>query len=348
MIQKRRSLFFPVLLVGLGVFLLLNNLGVVTGSVNEILRTYWPLILILGGLDALYRRDGWVWALVLLGLGTILLLGNLNYMPTRALPLLVKIWPILLVAIGLDIAFGGRSSAWYALLRVFIGIILVGMILWMAISSTTTAGLQQQNYQQDLDGAESSRVEFSVITGRLRVHPGTDATQLLSGSAALPNGVVFEPAYAEPKNGKSALSYKASQNGIVLDATSINYEFELNPAIPIRLDTELVVGEMDLDLAGTAVNELKTEMALGRQQVHLPCDRLATVTLEAAVADLEVYIPQGCDVTINLENGLTYTSLPEGYQRSGNVVNNANAVERTGPLEVTIELAVGAVSIHEE
>lgn len=348
MTRKRRSLFLPLLLVGLGAFLLLNNLGLISGSVPEILSTYWPLILILGGLDALYRGDSWIWALVLLGLGTILLLGNLNYLPTSALPLLAKIWPILLVAIGLDIAFGGRNSGWYAVLRVGLGLLLVGMILWLAVASSSVGGLQPHTSQQGLDGAKSSRVELSALTGRLSVKPGTDANQLLIVSAVLPGGALLEPEYKQPINGESALRYKARNNGVVLDAPSITYDFELNPTIPIRLNTELVVGSMELDLADTAVHKLNTEMAVGRQEVHLPCENATTATLKNAVGVIAVYIPKGCSVNINLEDGLAYTSLPAGYQRSGDIVTNGNAVKGTATLEMLIEVPVGAVSILEE
>lgn len=348
MIQKRRSLFFPVLLVGLGVFLLLNNIGLIPGSFNEYLRVYWPLILILGGLDALYRRDGWVWPLVLLGLGTILLLGNLNYLPASALPLLAKIWPILLVAIGLDVAFSGRNSGWYALLRVSLGVLLVGMILWLAISTSTAGGLQQQDYQQNLEGAESSRVSLSIIAGRLNLQPGTNLDTLLAVSAELPRDTVIKPVYSRPQNGESTLRYEIRDTGMLMNASSSLYDFRLNPAIPISLDTELVVGELNLDLTGTVVNALKTGQALGQQEVHLPCERRATANLEVAVGDLSIYIPRDCDVRINLENGVAHTSFPAGYQRVGDQVTNTAALAGSGPLELTVEVAVGSVGIFEE
>jgi len=65
--------------------LLASNLGLIQGSGWDLLLQWWPALLILGGLDGLYKRDGIVGPVVLLGLGTVLLLGNLSILPLTAL-----------------------------------------------------------------------------------------------------------------------------------------------------------------------------------------------------------------------------------------------------------------------
>ncbi len=53
---RYRSLFWPVILVGVGVIWLLSNLGYVTpANLSEIWRL-WPLLLIAAGLDMLLGR----------------------------------------------------------------------------------------------------------------------------------------------------------------------------------------------------------------------------------------------------------------------------------------------------
>ena len=55
MYHRRRPLFFPVLLIVLGALLLLQNLDLAP-ELHEIIEDWWPLILILLGLDMLIRR----------------------------------------------------------------------------------------------------------------------------------------------------------------------------------------------------------------------------------------------------------------------------------------------------
>lgn len=62
---RYRSLFWPILLVGVGIVWLLSNLGLVQPvSLGSILK-FWPVVLIVFGLDMLFsRRYPWVGAVV--------------------------------------------------------------------------------------------------------------------------------------------------------------------------------------------------------------------------------------------------------------------------------------------
>ena len=186
--KKPRSLFFPLLLIVVGLLIFLINMGKVEGSTWDNLLTYWPVILILGGLDGLYKRDGWVGPLVLLGFGTILLLGNLGYLGEDGFTLLLRFWPVLLVAIGLDIAFGSRKSVWSSLLRVGLGLTLVAGILWLAVASPLGVGMKSVDFEQSLDGAKESSLAFEIAAGKLNLSGGAETSQLLSGSAGVHAG----------------------------------------------------------------------------------------------------------------------------------------------------------------
>lgn len=58
--KRRPSLVGPLLLIGLGVVLLLNNLGVLSWSIWEVILRLWPVWFIAAGLDLLLgRRSVW-------------------------------------------------------------------------------------------------------------------------------------------------------------------------------------------------------------------------------------------------------------------------------------------------
>ena len=64
--HKPRSLIGPLILITLGVLILLANLGYLPLSIWQIAAQYWPLILILVGLDIIFGRRSWVGALAIL------------------------------------------------------------------------------------------------------------------------------------------------------------------------------------------------------------------------------------------------------------------------------------------
>lgn len=65
--RPRRPIAWPVILITLGVLFLLSNLGYLTLSVWSTLWRFWPMILILVGIDLLFsRRHPWIGATIAL------------------------------------------------------------------------------------------------------------------------------------------------------------------------------------------------------------------------------------------------------------------------------------------
>lgn len=347
--RKPRSLFFPLLLVAAGVFIFLINIGTVPGTIWQNLVQYWPVILIIAGLDGLYRRDGWVGPLVLLGLGTVLLLGNLHYLEYSGFSMLLKLWPVLLVAIGLDVLVGHRGSVWGSLIRVLLGLALVGGIVWLAaVSPFFSMGMKSVPFEQTLDGATESDIRFAVATGEVNISGGADDSLLVSGTAGLPKEMSLSPDYAEPKNGKSSLILEGDGVVIVpLNSPTSPWDFDLNSEIPIELTTELGVGEMRIDLSGTNVTSIDTEMGVGLTTITFPEGVDVDATISGAVGELVVRVPKGCEVTITMDKAVVGVDIPDGYLRDDDTVRSPNAKAGANQITLNIELAVGSIVIEE-
>lgn len=345
-LKRPRSLFFPLLLIVVGVLIFLVNVGKVQGTAWDNLLTYWPIILIIGGLDGLYKRDGWVGPLVLLGFGTILLLGNLGYIAQNGFTLFLRLWPVLLVAIGLDIAFGHRASIWNTFLRVGLGLALVAAILWLAVASPFGNGLKSIPYEQALNGATSSSVSMTVAAGRIDLSGGADNNFLLVGSAGVPRESDLNADYSKPVAGKSQLSLEG--NGvsyIPLNAGNYPWSFKLNSGIPVDLTVKLAAGMMDLNLKQTRVSDLTAEMAVGSATITLPTGTNVTGKIDCAVGQLIIRIPKGSNVTIHTDTALVPVSIPNSYRRSGDLIQYQ--IGSGAKIDIEIGLAVGNLVIEE-
>ena len=65
--RYQRSYFGPILLITIGVLFLGSNLGLIPGSEWGAIWKLWPLLLIIAGLDDLFRRKGVAWPVLLIG-----------------------------------------------------------------------------------------------------------------------------------------------------------------------------------------------------------------------------------------------------------------------------------------
>jgi hypothetical protein len=343
--QKPRSLFFPLLLVAIGIFLLLSNLGSLQNTAWENMITYWPLLLIIGGLDGLYRRDGWVGPLVVIGLGTILLLGNLHYLQWGSLDLLLRFWPVLLVAWGLDIAFGHNGSLWSTLVRVALGLALVAGIVWLSIASPFSDALKKVNFNQSLDGATQSKVTFSVAAGQLTFSGGADNNTLVSGSIGLPKEETIAPEYVSPKDGSSQYSIEGAGVVVFPLGSSIPWNLKLNSIIPIDFTSRLGVGNMVVDLSDVKVSDFQTSMGVGRTVVTVPTTGNVTGKAQVAVGELVVRVPKGKDVILHTSTGVTSIQLPKGYTNSAGVIRSGMSGDES--INLNIGVAVGSLVVQE-
>ena len=96
--EKPPSIFFPLLLIALGVYFLLINLGVMEGNFWSTVWQLWPVLLIAGGIEGIIRRDNLVTSAFFAAIGTVFLLCNFDYLDYSILQLIIYLWPLLLVA----------------------------------------------------------------------------------------------------------------------------------------------------------------------------------------------------------------------------------------------------------
>jgi len=81
---NRPSLFWPLLLIGLGVLLLLQTLALLPASLWAALAQLWPLLFIVFGLDLLIGRRSARGAATVLIVGVVLVAGSLTWAAVRA------------------------------------------------------------------------------------------------------------------------------------------------------------------------------------------------------------------------------------------------------------------------
>lgn len=343
--RKPHSLFFPLLLVTAGIFFLLANLGYIDNTVWGIIATYWPIIFIIGGLDSLYRRGGWVGSLVGIGLGTVLLLGNLHYLQWGSLDLLLRLWPILLVAWGLDLAFGGETTAWKSVARIALGILLVAGIIWLSLSSPFGTGIKTQTFIQTLDGATQSKLEFSVAAGEMTLSGGAGAKSLVSGTVSLPPEMTLTPQYQAPVDGESSLNLEGVGVVLVPVGTTAPWNLKVTSIIPLDVICRMAVGNMAADFSDVKATRIDSEMAIGRTVLTVPAAGSTKGEARVAMGELVVRVPKGTHVILHTSLGAVTRQMPDGYTFNNGIIESAARGDNVVELDVAV--GVGSLVIQE-
>jgi len=117
MFKSRGNWWLGLMIVGLGIIFLLGNFDLIEVSASQIIRTYWPVILLLIGANVLTsNRDkgGYVSALIFIGLGLLFLGRNMGLYFFDIRYFWRIFWPVVLILLGISFLRGpqarGRSN----------------------------------------------------------------------------------------------------------------------------------------------------------------------------------------------------------------------------------------------
>jgi len=120
------SILLGLLILALGIVWLLRNLGVVEADIGGLIATYWPALLIIWGLDAIFsavsppsnggsRSQGvfsasGIFGLVLVILGVVIIGRNLGLYHVDLSIIWRVLWPIVIILIGWSLIRGSSAA----------------------------------------------------------------------------------------------------------------------------------------------------------------------------------------------------------------------------------------------
>ncbi len=344
--RQRHSIFFPLLLIVIGIIFLLENLGILQGSAWDLILRLWPLLLVVMGVDGLIRRDGFIVPVLFIGIGALLLLDNLGYLAISVLDFILSLWPVLLIAIGFDLVFG-RRSVWLSLVGAVIVLAVLAGALWLYQGRIGAAQPEGEQISQDLSGAEAARIVLSPGVAALHVEALETGDELVTG--------VVTPGFNQrldqnvSMEGDRAVVRLGTQGGPVSftgNATRLRWELALNPDVPLDLEVDLGVGETDLDLSGLELESLSLDFGVGDASVILPSTGEYRATIDGGIGQIEVILPQGLEARIRVDNGIAAVSLPAGLSQDDEIYTTGSYAGAENRVDLDVSQAIGNVRIR--
>ena len=345
--HHRRSLFWPLILITIGVVFLLNSLGIIQGDGWTLFTRLWPLLFLIGGLDHIYQNRGWVWGIFSLGLGTVFLLANFGYLPWNGLSVLLRLWPLLLVALGLDLVFRERSAL-TTVIGVLLALLIVGGITWYAVTYTGMAAGQTETIRQELNGAEQANLRIGNPIGRLEVRGGAEQNLLIEGRAS----TVREQNLDQSYNVSGGVgSYSLSSSGIVFlpwagGFTQPLWSLEVNDSIPLTLSTNTGAGDLSMDLRGLDLERLDVTVAVGQVEITLPANDSFSGAVSNPIGNTTIYVPRGALVEFRISTAISARDVAADFRVEGDRIYSPGANADNARVQLSLEQPIGRLGLR--
>ena len=334
--HQRRSYFGPILLITIGLIFLAKNIGLIPGEGWETIWRLWPVLLIVAGVDDLFRREGVAWPILMIGAGIFLLVYYFGPQTDISWTQILQLWPILLIAVGIDVLFKGQSG-WVSLLGIILAVLLLGGAIWLAGEGVQVSANYRQISQTLAAEAGRAEYELSQDVGELLIGDGGGTDELISGTVT-PDDVVQDLELQGTQ-----LTYTLDDQGPSFFPHTARWDLELNRSLPAVLRINTGVGELKVQIPDLELDALLVNQGVGRILVSLPESSAEEILIKQGVGEIRITLPSQARIAVDAKNGLSRVSFPEGFELDEGYYLSPGADRATADLLITVEQGVGLV-----
>ncbi len=296
------------------------------------------------------RGGSLVGPIILIGLGVVFLLNNLGILAWDVWDIIVRFWPILLIAIGLDILIGRRSILG-SLLALAVALVIVGIGLWLLTSQVAPGpALTYETIDQPLESATLADVTIGFGTGALRLGVSPEGSSLIAGKVALSQGERLVRDFH--KSGDTAV-FTLRSEGFALFPTigRLNadklWDLRLSPDVPLRLNISTGVGESTLDMERLKLTELDVHAGVGRVTLTLPARGQMQATINGGIGDVVVRIPAGVAARVHTTAGLGNSQVTGNYQRQNGAYVSPGYDTAENRVDLQVKGGIGKITVQQ-
>jgi hypothetical protein len=297
------------------------------------------------------RRSGLVGPAILVALGVVLLMNNLGYLGWGVWETLVRLWPVLLIAIGLDLMIGRRSILGSALVALLVLAALGMAIWWTGFWLPAAVAVTSETISQPLGAAQRADIDIAMGAGRLSVGALAESDNLIEGTIAKGSGEQALRDFA--MSGDSATFKLRSQVAWVFPfrerrGERIEWNLLLNRDIPLRLHIDTSAGQATLELAQLQVANLDVNTGVGQTTLTLPQQGQVQARINGGIGETVVIIPAGMAARIEATTGLGQLHVVGNYQRDGKLSISPGYASAANRVDLIVNGGIGSVTIRQE
>jgi hypothetical protein len=302
------------------------------------------------------RRHGGsiVGPVILIGAGIVFLLNNMDVLPWSIWNQVWRLWPIVLIAIGLDLVIGRRNTA----LSLIIVLLLVGggvAFLLYNGGFQPMGELATTSLNVPLSGAKSADITLDVGTGNLTLDSSANSESLATGTLEYYQGRNTPQQSVSTVGGQEMLSLSQNDsNGFDLGflfggGRSPQWNVHLDPKVPMTFKANLGTGNSAIDLSSSQANVVNIDSGTGNATVDFPANAgQVTSTISGGVGNLNLTIPAGLETRIDVNTGIGNIDVDNRFTKQGdNTYITKGYNDAKNKLTLKLDVGIGNVEVSQ-
>jgi hypothetical protein len=286
--------------------------------------------------------------LLLIVAGAVFLLNNLGYLDWGIWGHLWRLWPLILVAIGVDILFGRKSQLVSVLIVVALLAVGIGFLALSGEFSATGAPMRKTL-------AVPMRTDVSQVN--LSVQLGNDSTLSMGAlGREAKNMVAGTLEYRDARNEPDVLIVSEGETTKVNinqkrpaggpGENNVGWEINLRREIPFFLILTAENGDTNLDLREVVVRSLTLTAGNNDANITFPAAGQTLATITTGNSDLELTIPRAVEARIAISAGNSDISVDPRFSEQGDVYVSSGFESAPDKLDLKIQTGNSNIDIE--
>lgn len=249
------------------------------------------------------------WPIILITIGLVWFLGNINVIPNFNPLSLLNLWPLLLIALGLDLIIGRRSPLFGLLIGLAtvagaVAILMAAPNLGWNLGMVDTNQYLTERFTAPVGNATAATIEIHTSSQPVKIRALNDSANLFDGEIGHSGTMGFEVSGDTHK--QILLKRTAGINVGIMNfpPANLRWDIGLNPKVPVALIYDGSSGSNDLDLAGLQLDSLVIDGSSGSYTITLPSSSKAySVKYDGASGSMSMALPEDTNLTVRLQGG---------------------------------------------
>jgi hypothetical protein len=294
------------------------------------------------------RSRSVIFPLILILLGVGLLLDQLGVW-TFSWQALLRLWPLALVLIGLDMILSRTRVG--GLVSLLIVVALVALLLGFYRPFTPTdRGSSHETYVQPVQGIENATLHVQVDNARLAISGLEDSPNLFEAEVNYDKGWTNVSREVSVKGNEAEvyLKSKIMERGMLPMRSGFQEEWtiKLNPAVATQLEVDSGVSQANLDLSGLKLKGLRVNAGIGGVDVALSAQGSYAALINGGVGSVTVSIPRDAEARIRVEKGIGSLDVDARFVHQDQYYASKGYDTAKNKIDVAIDGGVGAITVR--
>jgi hypothetical protein len=307
---------------------------------------------------------------ILIAGGLLLLLNNLGMLPAGAASSVWRLWPVVLLLIGVEIIVH-RLPFWPNWASIIVVLLAVGALVGIVSDVPATYGYPWSLYQQSnsgivagptnsgdisapLEGARQASVTLTLSAGDLQLDgANNERANAIEGTYIVGTSRPAPIKTVRLESGRLDYALKTNSSGdgtsfpLAGNAISESWNLHLSRDLPTELKLTMNASQGKLDLSGVRITNLDTKVNASSVALVMPAEGSVQSSIKVSAGSAEVTIPSQVAARIYVHSSLSGVQIDETrFPKNGDYYQSPGFDSATNRANITLDVSVGSVAIR--